>query len=408
MSVAENIYLGSLPRKWGNRVDWAKLKADSQAIIDRLDSGFSATDRVSDLSIAKQQMVEIARALAVSPKVVVFDEPTASLTQHEKDVLFEIIRSLQAQGVGIVYISHRMDEIFEISDRVTVLRDGEARGTVTTAETSETAITRLMIGRDLQRNTKQQRDTTRKSCLQVSGLSVEGLFKNISFDVSYGEVVGFSGLVGAGRTELAETIFGLRRPDAGEIRLDGEVRQFGSAADAIAAGISLVPESRKEQGLVLGMSCRENATLATLGQMTRFGIFVDRPRENEVFEQYKDQLRIKTPSGEQVVGTLSGGNQQKVVIAKWLHTKPKLLILDEPTRGIDVGSKAEIHRLVRDLAASGYAVIVISSEMPEVIGVSDRILAMYNGSIVGELDGNTATEDDLVQAIMGQAAARSA
>jgi ribose transport system ATP-binding protein len=408
MSVAENIYLGSLPRKWGNRVDWAKLKADSQAIIDRLDSGFSATDRVSELSIAKQQMVEIARALAVSPKVVVFDEPTASLTQHEKDVLFDIIRSLQAQGVGIVYISHRMDEIFEISDRVTVLRDGEARGTVTTAETSEAAITRLMIGRDLQRTAKLQSDTPRKCCLKVAGLTIKGLFEDVSFDVSYGEVLGFSGLVGAGRTELAETIFGLRRPDAGEMRLDGEAKQFGSAADAIAAGISLVPENRKEQGLVLGMSCRENATLATLGQMTQFGVFVDRARENEVFEQYKDQLRIKTPSGEQIVGTLSGGNQQKVVIGKWLHTKPKLLILDEPTRGIDVGSKSEIHRLVRDLAASGYAVIVISSEMPEVLGVSDRILAMYHGSIVGELDGNTATEDDLVQAIMGQALARTA
>jgi ribose transport system ATP-binding protein len=402
MTVAENIYLGSLPRKWGNRVDWAKLKADSQAIIDRLDSGFSATDKVNRLSIAKQQMVEIARALAVTPKVVVFDEPTASLTQHEKDVLFDIIRSLKAQNVGIVYISHRMDEIFEISDRVTILRDGEARGTVTTAETDEDAITRMMIGRDLQKLPKSTSEKPLETFLEVKGLTVEGLFEDVSFDVRRGEVVGFSGLVGAGRTEVAETVFGLRRPDAGEIRLNGEPVRFSSATDAIAAGISLVPESRKEQGLVLGMSCRENTTLSTIETMTRLGIFVDRSQETDVFEQCREQLQIKTPSGEQIVGTLSGGNQQKVVIGKWLHTKPKLLILDEPTRGIDVGSKAEIHKLIRSLAASGYAVIVISSEMPEVLGVSDRILAMYHGRIVGELDGNTATEDDLVQAITGQ------
>lgn len=402
MTVAENIFLGSLPKKWGNRVDWARLKADSQAIIDRLDSGFTATDKVSGLSIAKQQMVEIARALVFTPKVVVFDEPTASLTEHETQVLFDIIRSLRDQHVGIVYISHRMDEIFQISDRVTVLRDGEARGTVTTSETDEDAITRLMIGRDLQKMAREEKRGDLQRCLEVRGLSCGSIFEDVTFEVRRGEVVGLSGLVGAGRTEVAETIFGLRAPTAGEIVLDGESVDFASSSDAIAAGISLVPESRKEQGLVLGMTCRENTTLSTIDRMVSAGAFIDNRQEDEVFEKYRNQLQIKTPSGQQIVGNLSGGNQQKIVIGKWLHTNPKLLILDEPTRGIDVGSKAEIHKLIRHLAASGYAVIVISSEMPEVLGVSDRILAMYHGRIVAELDAAVATEDDLVQAITGQ------
>lgn len=402
MNVAENIFLGSLPKKWGNRVDWRRLKADSQKIIDRLDSGFTPDDRVGSLSIAKQQMVEIARALVFTPKVVVFDEPTASLTEHETEVLFAIIRSLRDQHVGIVYISHRMDEIFEISDRVTVLRDGEARGTVTTAETDESAITRMMIGRDLQKMPRAEGRQALEPCLEVKNLSCGSVFQDVSFEVRRGEVVGLSGLVGAGRTEVAETLFGLRTATAGEILLDGKPAHFASSSEAIAAGISLVPESRKEQGLVLGMSCRDNTTLPTIDRMTHAGMFIDHRKEDAVFEEYRKRLQIKTPGGQQLVGNLSGGNQQKIVIGKWLETEPKLLILDEPTRGIDVGSKAEIHKLIRNLAASGYAVIVISSEMPEVLGVSDRILAMYQGRIAGELDAATATEDDLVQAITGQ------
>ena len=400
--MAENIFLGSLPRAFLGRVDWKTLEAETNAILARLSSGISAFDRVSSLSIAKKQMVEIARALVFTPKIVVFDEPTASLTEREKEVLFAIIASLKAQDVGIVYISHRMDEIFEISDRVSVLRDGEIRGTVETASTTEDDITQMMIGRSLAGMEKVAAGTLGEVLLEVRGLTCGTLFHDVSFAVRAGEVVGLSGLVGAGRTEVAETIFGLRAPSAGEIRLAGEPVSFGSSTEAIAAGISLVPESRKEQGLVLGMSCRDNTTLSTIDKMTGLGPLVSHAREIETFERYREKLAIKTPGWAQSVGNLSGGNQQKIVIAKWLETHPRVLILDEPTRGIDVGSKAEIHRLIRELARSGYAVLVISSEMPEVIGVSDRILAMYSGRIVREIDAAGATESELVQAITGQ------
>ena len=402
MSVAENIFLGGLPRKWPNRVDWGELKRRTADILDRLESGLSANDRVGDLSIAMQQMVEIARALAVTPKVVVFDEPTASLTEHETEVLFRIIRTLKAMNVAIVYISHRMDEIFEISDRVTVLRDGEIRGTLTTAETDEDSITRMMIGRSLAQVEKPALSERGGAVLEARGLCCGTLFQDVDLTLHAGEVVGLSGLVGAGRTEVAETLFGMRKPTAGEIRLAGVPVVFHSASEAVAAGISLVPENRKEQGLVLGMNCRDNITLSTIDRMVRFGGLVNNGRELEVFERYRKQLDIKTPGWSQLVGNLSGGNQQKIVIGKWLFTDPKVLILDEPTRGIDVGSKSEIHRLIRELAQSGYAVLVISSEMPEVLGVSDRILAMYGGRIVRELDARTATEDELIQAITGQ------
>jgi len=402
MTVAENIFLGSLPRKWPNRVDWRQLKAQTDVILDKLDSRFAANDKVGDLSIAKQQMVEIARALVFTPKVVVFDEPTASLTEHEKEVLFSIIRSLREQSVGIVYISHRMDEIFEISDRVTVLRDGTYRGTLQTKETDENAITQLMIGRSLAQVEKLESGEAGEILINVDGLTINGLFHDISFQIRRGEVVGFSGLVGARRTEIAETLFGLRRPTAGTIKLEGRDVSFASSTEAIAAGISLVPENRKEQGLVLGMTCRENLTLSVIDKLSWLGIVTDAAKEDDVWRRYHNQLGIKAPSGSQIVGNLSGGNQQKIVIGKWLETKPKLLILDEPTRGIDVGSKSEIHRLIRELAQAGYAVLVISSDMPEVIGVSDRILALYDGRIVCEFDAATATEDDLVKAITGQ------
>jgi len=402
MTVAENIFLGSFPRQWPNRVDWKRLKDQTEAILQKLDSGFSAMDKLSDLSIAKQQMVEIARALVFNPKIVVFDEPTASLTEHEKQVLFSIIDSLRDQGVGIVYISHRMDEIFEISDRVTVLRDGSYRGTVITAETDEDAITQLMIGRSLATVEKAKAVNVGDKLLEVRSLTIDGLFHDISFHIRRGEVVGLSGLVGARRTEVAETLFGLRKPSSGTVMLEGSSVSFASSSEAIDAGISLVPESRKEQGLVLGMSCRDNITLSVIDQTARMGFFLDGAKETEIWNRYHKRLDIRTSSWSKPVGNLSGGNQQKIVIGKWLETQPKLLILDEPTRGIDVGSKSEIHSLIREFAQSGYAVLVISSEMPEVIGVSDRILAMYDGRIVREIDAATATEDELVQAITAQ------
>jgi ribose transport system ATP-binding protein len=400
MTAAENIFLGELPRKSFGRVDWRTLYAQAGEILQRLNCDFSPKTRVADLSIAKKQMVEIARALTVDAKAVIFDEPTASLTDAEKVVLFDIINDLKARGVGIVYISHRMEEIFHISDRISVLRDGAYRGTLVTAETNEDEVTQLMIGRSLDLSRNVEGGEPGETVLEVRGLSCGRLFQEVSFEARAGEVLGFYGLVGAGRTELAETLFGLRRPTAGEIRLDGQAVSIDSPREAIELGISLVPESRKEQGLVLDMNCRDNITLPQIDDMTA-GPFISNGAEISIYDQYRDRLEIKSPSWRQRVGNLSGGNQQKIVIGKWLALRPRVLIVDEPTRGIDVGSKAEIHNLIRELAHSGYAVLVISSEMPEVLHVSDRILAMYHGRVMREFTAAEVTEDSLVQAISG-------
>ncbi len=400
MSAAENIYLGELPRKSFGRVDWKTLEDRSNTILKRLKCRFRAEATVAHLSIANQQMVEIARALTVDARVVVFDEPTASLTDAEKVVLFDIINDLKSQGVGIVYISHRMDEIFTLSDRITVLRDGTYRGTLTTAETNEDEVTRLMIGRSLDLSRNEAAPNFGDTMLDVRNLTCTGLFEDVSFTVRAGEIVGFYGLVGAGRTEIAEALFGLRTPTAGEVWVDGAKVEITSPRDAIALGVSLVPENRKEQGLVLQMNCRDNMTLPQVQDLTA-GPFVAKGAELAIFDQYREKLAIKTPSWRQATAVLSGGNQQKIVIGKWLSMKPRVLIVDEPTRGIDVGSKSEIHQLLRELAAQGYAVIVISSEMPEVLRVSDRIVAMYHGRVMREFDISEVTEDKLVQAISG-------
>ena len=400
LSVAENVYLGELPRKVFGQVDWKTLYAKTGEILKRLKVGFGPKDLVGDLSIAHTQMVEIARALTVDAKAVIFDEPTASLTDAEKSVLFDVIEDLKQQGVGIIYISHRMEEIFRISDRITVLRDGQYRDTLNTADTNEEAVTQLMIGRSLDLSPNVQHSELGKVALEVRGLSCGTVFEDVSFQVREGEVVGFYGLVGAGRTEIAETLFGLRQPRAGQILLDGEEVKIKSPIEAIELGISLVPEDRKGQGLVLGMNCRDNMTLPQVDDL-KAGPFVSEGAEVAIFDQYRDRLEIKTPSWRQQAGNLSGGNQQKIVIGKWLSMRPKVLIVDEPTRGIDVGSKSEIHKLIRELASHGYAIIVISSEMPEVLHVSDRIVAMYSGRIMRTFTSEEVTEDNLIQAISG-------
>lgn len=407
LTVAENIYLGELPRKSFGRVNWKGLFASTDAILQKLNVGFNARTIVGTLSIANQQMVEIARALTHKAKAVIFDEPTASLADAEKVVLFDVIQDLQSEGVGIIYISHRMEEIFQITDRITVLRDGQYRGTLNTAETNEDEVTQLMIGRALDLSRNVSHHDIRNVALEVKGLSCAGLFKDVSFEVRRGEVVGFYGLVGAGRTEIAETLFGLREPTGGKILLDGKETRIHSPVDAIAKGISLVPEDRKGQGLVLGMNCRDNMTLPQVDDLTA-GPFLSQGEEVEIFDRYKERLDIRTPSWRQQAKNLSGGNQQKIVIGKWLAMKPKILIVDEPTRGIDIGSKSEIHNLIRELAAQGYAVIVISSEMPEVLRVSDRIVAMYHGEISRTFTTDEVTEDNLIQAISGLMDAKAA
>jgi ribose transport system ATP-binding protein len=400
LTVAENVFLGALPRRSFGFVDWNALHRQTAEILRRLNCDFAPTSIVGDLSIARKQMVEIARALTVDAKVVIFDEPTASLTDQEKLVLFDIIADLKAAGVGIVYISHRMEEIFRISDRITVLRDGAYRGTLDTAATSEAEVTRLMIGRSLDYSRNTETVAAGAIVLETRGLSCGDLFRDVSFGVRAGEVVGFSGLIGAGRSELAETLFGLRRPTAGAILIDGAEVSVETPADAIRHGISLVPESRKEQGLVLGMNCRDNITLPQIDALRR-GPFLSPAAELDIYDSYQKRLSIRSPGWRQLVRNLSGGNQQKIVIGKWLAMKPRLLIVDEPTRGIDVGSKAEIHNLIRELARGGYAVIVISSEMPEILHVSDRIVTMYHGRVMREFTAAEANEDSLVQAISG-------
>ena len=400
LSVAENVYLGELPRKRFGRVDWKTLAARTNAILKKLKAPFDARTRVGDLSIANQQMVEIARALTVDARAVIFDEPTASLTDAEKVVLFDVISDLTADGVGIIYISHRMEEIFKITDRITVLRDGQYQGTVATRDVDEEAVTQMMIGRKLDLSRSALDHELGEVALEVRGLSCGELYRDVSFQVRRGEVLGFYGLVGAGRTEIAETLFGLRDPSAGEILIDGEAVRIRSPADAIARGVSLVPEDRKGQGLVLGMNCRDNMTLPQVDDL-KAGPFMAEGAEIAIFDQYRDKLDIRTPGWRQKVGNLSGGNQQKIVIGKWLSMHPSVLIVDEPTRGIDVGSKSEIHKLLRELAAQGYAVMVISSEMPEVLHVSDRIVAMYSGRVMRTFTAGEVTENSLIQAISG-------
>jgi ribose transport system ATP-binding protein len=401
LSVAENIYLGAWPTNRFGVLNKKALNEQAKTALDSLGCDFGPNVRVGTLSIAKQQMVEIARTQAFNANVVIFDEPTASLTDTEKNQLFITISKLRKRGVAIVYISHKMDEIFEISDRITVLRDGETQGTVNTQDVSVGEVTKMMIGRDLDQFFHCAKSKIGREMLKVKGLSKNGLFSDISFTVRAGEVLGLYGLIGAGRSEVAETIFAVRRPDSGEIIFDGEVATFSSPRDAIDKGMALVPESRKEQGLILGMGGRQNITLPHLGDLfSKMGI-TNVKQELRVFEEYKEKLEVKTTGPEQQLSELSGGNQQKFVLAKWLSANPKLIILDEPTRGIDVGSKSAIHQYIAELAEKGLAVLVISSEMPEVIGVSHRILVMANGKLVGEFSGDEMTEERLINAVSG-------
>jgi len=398
LSVAENIYLGAWPTNRFGVLRKRELRRNAQAALSALGCGFGPDVRVGTLSVAMQQMVEIARAEAFSANIVIFDEPTASLTDTEKEQLFHTIRDLRARGVGIVYISHKMDEIFDITDRITVLRDGQVQGTVETPETDLNQITRMMIGRTLDSYFVKAEKRFGDEVLRVEGLGKHGLFSDVSFSVREGEVLGLYGLVGAGRSEVVETIFGVRRADAGRIFWkEGEI-DMPTPRQAIDMGMALVPESRKEQGLVLMMGGRENTSLPHLGLFSELSI-MNRQKELGVFEKYRSAMSIKTTGPDQAVSQLSGGNQQKFVLAKWLCAEPKLIILDEPTRGIDVGSKSAIHELIAELAEQGLAVIVISSEMPEVLGVSHRVLAMSEGAVVAAFEGDEMTEENLIDAV---------
>lgn len=402
LSVAENIFLGREPRIPRTPfIHWKKMYADAREILGRIRVNLDVRKPVNECSVAQQQMVEIAKAISFNSKIIVMDEPSATLTDHELEALFELIRELKRQGIGMIYISHRLEEIFAIGDRVTVMRDGEYIATKAVREVSREEIIRMMVGRELTHEFPKEVFDRGKERLSVRGLSRQGVFRDISFSLHEGEIVGLTGLVGAGRTEVARAIFGADAIDAGTLMLDGEPITVKSPQDAIRQGIGLLTEDRKNQGLILGMSVRENTTLANLRSLVKW-LFVNRAKEKQVTGNFVRELQIKTPTIEQTAQNLSGGNQQKVVLAKWLFTESKVLIFDEPTRGIDVGAKVEIYKLMNELVRKGVCILMISSELPEVLGMCDRILVMHEGHIAGELSRADATQERVMQLATGQ------
>ncbi|MFB8175018.1 sugar ABC transporter ATP-binding protein [Streptomyces sp. NPDC055966] len=390
LTVAENIFLGRQPRRFG-MIDRKTMEADAAALLARVGVDVSPRAHVRELGIARLQMVEIAKALSLDARVLIMDEPTAVLTSEEVEKLFGIVRSLRADGVGIVFITHHLEEIAALGDRVTVIRDGRSVGEVPAA-TPEEELVRLMVGRSIEQQYPRQRAERGAALLSVEGLTRDGVFHDVGFEVHAGEVVGIAGLVGAGRTEVVRAVFGADPYDGGVVRVSGDRLRRHDVNAAMAAGIGLVPEDRKGQGLVLDASVEENLGLVTMRAASRGG-FVDRKGQHDAARRIAEQLGVRMAGLGQQVRTLSGGNQQKVVIGKWLLADTKVLILDEPTRGIDVGAKVEIYQLINELTAAGAAVLMISSDLPEVLGMSDRVLVMAQGRIAGELSAADATQD---------------
>ena len=395
LNVAQNIFIGREPRKAFGRIDEAQLNRDAEAIFAQMNVEMDVRAPVEGLSVARQQMVEIAKALSYRSRILVMDEPTAALNERETAELFTIIERLKADGVGIVYISHKMDEILRISDRVSVMRDGCYVGTVMTAETTIEAIIQMMVGRSLNDQLEHIPDLSQAPvALEVRGMRRGSAVRDVSFSLKQGEILGFAGLMGAGRTEVARLIFGADPREAGEIIVKGQSVTIRTPQDAVAAGIGYLSEDRKHFGLALGMDVRANVGMTALNRFAGFVGRLDEKALAETARGYIAQLDIRTPSDRQEVRFLSGGNQQKVVIAKWLLRDCDILIFDEPTRGIDVGAKSEIWRLMQDLAASGKAIIVISSELPEVLRLSHRIAVMCEGRLTGIVQGGASSSQE--------------
>jgi len=403
LSVAENIALGLGAGRAFRRVRWRALRERARALLARAGADIDPEAEVRRLSMPEQQLVEIARAIGAGARILVLDEPTASLGGREVERLFGVIRELRAGGTGIVYISHRLEELPEVADRVTALRDGELVATHPMQAVSRADLIRMMVGRDVSAVFPKRPMEPGPTRLAVRGLTREADgIRDVSFDVRRGEILGLAGLVGAGRTETARLIFGLAPCDRGVIELDGRPITIRSPADAVAAGIAYVPEDRRRHGVIPEMSVADNTTLAVLRRVAAHG-WLDRRREDALAEAYVERLGVKTPSVAAPVGSLSGGNQQKVALARWLATDPKVLVLDEPTQGIDVGAKAEIHRLMGDLAARGLAIVMISSELPEILGMSDRIAVMHAGRVVAIVDRAEATPESILALALGDA-----
>lgn len=394
MTVAENIFLGREPKK-GLFLDYTTLYKNTEELLKSLKVLINPRARVGSLKVADQQLVEIAKAISLNAEIIIMDEPTSAITDKEVDNLFEIIRDLKKQGKGIIYISHKMDEIFRISDDITVLRDGSYVNTWEAKDIDNNTLIKNMVGREITEIYPKTEVAVTETMLEVKNFSMGKKFEDISFEVKRGEIFGIAGLVGAGRTELMNALFGLDKPDAGEVIFEGKKLDVKKPKDAINNGIAYVTEDRKEEGLVLEMSIAQNITLSSMKELSA-GLFVKEREEKQKVQEQIQKLRIKLNSPKQLVKSLSGGNQQKVVLAKWMMKDPKLLILDEPTRGIDVGAKAEIYKLMCEYVAKGNAIIMISSEMPEVMGMADRILVLSNGKKGGELRREEFVQENIM------------
>lgn len=401
LSIAENIFLGrEFTKNLTGRIDWPRLYRESKRYLNQLGVTTDPKALVKDLGIGEQQMVEIAKSLSLDAEIIIMDEPTAALTEKETKKLFEIIRNLKENGKAIIYISHKIEEVFQICDRVTVLRDGKEVGNACLQDLDREKLIQMMVGRKLEEKFPRKALRSGKEVLRVERLTKKNLLQEISFSVRAGEVLGVSGLIGAGRTELAKGIFGALKIDAGAIYLEGKKIKIKKPQDAVTAGIAYLSEDRKMEGLFLNLSVKNNITIAALNKFSSLGKIHKKSEFKEV-TGYIEKLHIKTPSVNQMVKNLSGGNQQKVVISKWMMIDPKVLILDEPTRGIDVGAKIEIYDLINSLKESGVAIILISSEMPEVMGISDRIMVMHEGKITGEFTRDEASQEKIMKCAVG-------
>ncbi|HWJ82589.1 MAG TPA: sugar ABC transporter ATP-binding protein [Nocardioides sp.] len=403
LSVAENIFMGRQPLRAGRRIDRARMYAESTALFARLGVEIDPRRPARGLSIADQQIIEIAKAISLDAALLVMDEPTAALSGVEVDRLFAVARSLRDEGRALVFISHRFDEVFDLCDTVTVMRDGAYVSTDAIADTSVDQIVARMVGREVAELFPKTPAEIGDVVLEVRGLQRTGVFHDVSFDVRAGEIVALAGLVGAGRSEIARAVFGVDRYDAGEVRMAGRRVRPGRPRAAIGAGIAFVPEDRRQQGLVVDGSVARNVASVVRGRLDRAGLLTNR-MENRAAAPWAGRLEVKTNALDMAATTMSGGNQQKVVLAKWLATEPKLLIVDEPTRGIDVGTKAEVHRLLSDLAGQGLAIVMISSELPEVLGMADRVLVVHEGRITADLSRAEATPESVMHAATGSSA----
>jgi ribose transport system ATP-binding protein len=393
LTVAENIFCAREPvYPVIGFVNRRRLYREAAEILKRFDLDVAPNALVTGLPVAVQQMIEIAKALSLDCRVLVLDEPTSALTERETSFLFDIIRRLRERGVAVIYISHKLDEVFRIADRIMVLRDGELVGTRDRPDVTPDDVVRMMVGRELGSGYPARDSERREPVLRVEGLTREPRFRDVTFELHAGEILGLAGLVGAGRTEVARAIFGIDRADRGTVHVNGRPVSIRDPGHAIELGIGYVPEDRKEQGLFLGLTVRQNIGAASLGANSALG-FMSPWREQRMADEYVQRLSIRTPSTQVVTSTLSGGNQQKVMLAKWLAIRPRILLVDEPTRGVDVGAKAEVHNILRALARAGVAVLMVSSELPEALGASDRILVMHEGEVTGELSAEEATEE---------------